>query len=315
MDLPAKSASRSHSTSQALNDQTLVLPDGRHLGFAEYGSPTGYPLIFLHGFPSSRLEASGIEQLTRRRDLRIISPDRPGFGLSTPQLNRRIMDWPADVEALTHHLGISRFALLGGSGGGPYALACAHTLPHEMLSAVGIIAGAPPWQAGTQDLPMIARVTDLFAKYWPTGMRLVTDGLIGMLKWFVATGTGSRYIDKWLLSIESKGETTKPIEERKRQLLRLAFEAFAQGGEGFVHETQLLTDNWGFRFEDVNYDRIQVWHGKKDTNSPIRMIRYMTERLPHAVLQEFDDTHFTMHQHMDEILSELIPEQAKCKVA
>ncbi|OQE37547.1 hypothetical protein PENNAL_c0794G03227, partial [Penicillium nalgiovense] len=75
------------------------------------------------------------------RRIRVIAPERPGFGLSTVQPNRRIMDWPADVQALAHYLSLSRFAVMGGSGGGPYALACARMLPQDMMSAVGIFAG------------------------------------------------------------------------------------------------------------------------------------------------------------------------------
>jgi hypothetical protein len=75
-----------------------------------------------------------------------------------------------------------------------------------------------------------------------------------------------------------------------------------------VHEAQLLTsDDWGFKFEDVNYNKIQVWHGTHDVNAPIRMIRYMVDRLPHAVLAESDGTHFTMRLHLEKVLSELVP--------
>ncbi|KAJ5481684.1 hypothetical protein N7475_000496 [Penicillium sp. IBT 31633x] len=88
------------------------------------------------------LRASAIESLFHPLGIRVIAPERPGFGLSTVQPNRRIMGWPADIQALARHLSLSRFAILGGSGGGPYALACAQGLPQDMMSAVGVIAGA-----------------------------------------------------------------------------------------------------------------------------------------------------------------------------
>lgn len=78
----------------------------------------------------------------------MIAPDRPGFGLSTFDARRRIADWPDDVRALAAHLGIARFAILGGSGGAPYALACARALPADMVSAVGLYAAAAPWREG-----------------------------------------------------------------------------------------------------------------------------------------------------------------------
>lgn len=126
------------------SSQSLVLPDGRLLGYAEFGHPTGSPLLYFHGFPMSRLEGWMTDKVARRQHIRVISVDRPGYGLSTFQPHRRITDWPADVQALASQLDISRFAVLGMSGGGPYALACAHSLPQEMLSAVGVMCGAPP---------------------------------------------------------------------------------------------------------------------------------------------------------------------------
>jgi pimeloyl-ACP methyl ester carboxylesterase len=80
--------------------------------------------------------------------VRVIAPERPGFGLSTFDETHRVSDWPSSIRALAAHLGIDRFAVLGGSGGAPYALACAHALPADMISAVGLLAPAAPWIEG-----------------------------------------------------------------------------------------------------------------------------------------------------------------------
>lgn len=126
----------------------MRLSDGRTLGYAEYGCETGYPLVFMHGYPQCHLGASTLDHIFRQHRIRVIAPERPGFGLSTGQSDRHIMDWPADVQALAHHLSLSRFAIIGGSGGGPYALACARMLPQDIMSAVGIFVGAGDWRAG-----------------------------------------------------------------------------------------------------------------------------------------------------------------------
>ena len=112
----------------AENHKQFTLPDGRSLGYAAYGDPQGKPLFFFHGFPSSRLEAQFTEGVAGRLGARIIAIDRPGFGRSDFKKERRIRDWPDDVLALADALGIDRFAVLGVSGGGPYAAACAHVL-------------------------------------------------------------------------------------------------------------------------------------------------------------------------------------------
>lgn len=331
------------STAAAERDsQTFHLPDGRVLGYAEYGSLSGTPLFFFHGFPSSRLEARGLDQIARKRNIRVIAPDRPGFGLSTFCPHRRITDWPADVQALARHLNLGaappsllspesdsyhpRFAVLGGSGGGPYALACAYALPQETLSAVGILAGAPPWVEGMapKQMPWYSWVTFWLAQHWPGGCRWLTDGLVGMLRWGLNTRFATRWLDELMVKIkrqhhqhEHEEEGTSlidtvadsSIDEMRKRALRTAFEAFAQGAEGFVQEAQLLPQpDWGFPFEDVTYDQIQMWHGTQDKNAPVSLIRYMAERLPHCVLREFEGaTHFTIHRHLEEIVSELIP--------
>lgn len=295
---------RSYSTR---TNQTLTLPDTRTLSYAEYGIPTGTPLLYLHGFPSSRLEASAFDPIARRRNLRIIAPDRPGYGLSTCHPGRQIPDYPADVLSLADHLNLPRFAVLGGSGGGPYALACAHSLPDERLSGVGVLAGAGPWSAGMQYVSITRRLTSLGATYTPVALRLVLDGLVNTLRWAVTTGPATRWIDGWLEKQSSTEKGTLSIEERRQMLLDVTFEAFVQGSSATVQEAVLLSHDWGFKFEDVLYDKVRIWHGVRDTNAPIEMIRYMAGRMPYCVLTEFDDTHYTVARHIDRILEELVP--------
>ena len=308
----APSALLSTNIESNTTDQTFTLSDGRVLGYAEYGVSNGSPLLFFHGFPSSRLEASGLDRILRRRNLRVIAPDRPGFGLSSFQANRRITDWPADVKELTQHLGIQRFTILGGSGGGPYTLACAHLLPRDTLSAVGLMAPAGPWESGTQDVPWSSWLTAVAAAYVPSGLTVAADGLVWLAKRLVQRDFVTKRIEAWLKSLEKEAdeEEDSTVEERRERLLRIAFEGFAQGAQGMVQEAQLLTTDWGFKLEDVQYDRIQIWHGTQDQQSPIRMVRYIAERLPHADLHEFDGIdHFKMGNHFEEILSELVPEE------
>ncbi|KAL9125260.1 MAG: hypothetical protein Q9217_005508 [Psora testacea] len=321
------------STSTARDTQTVTLPDRRTLSYAEYGPATGYPVLYFHGYPSSRLEAGPVAYLAARRGLRLIAPDRPGFGLSTFQPGRKITSWPADVSLLASHLGLTRFAVLGGSGGGPYALACAQALPHTQMSAVGVLAGAPPWEAGTKEVLWSAWLVAVAANYAPGALRVVADAVVGGLRWVVETEWFKGRMDRWLEGVKEKEderrkekggsaekrerersaeedeEQSLTTENQRERLLRLLFEAFAQGAAASVQEAQLLTQSWGFRFEDVDYDRIQIWHGTHDVNAPVRMIRWMAARLPHCELREFDHTHFTLVDQLEEILAQLVPDE------
>lgn len=309
--------------------QTLTLPDGRELGYAEWGHPEGYPLLFFHGFPTSRLEGWPADKLGIRHRIRVIALDRPGFGLSTFQPRRRITDWPTDVVDFTHSMGLKRFAVMGLSGGGPYALACAHRLPKEMLLAVGVFAGAPPWEAGSHNMALYRRISAIAAMHAPGAFGAFSDALVGLARWLATSGPATKRIDLWLESEQQKrkksaahsdgvehqdGHKATADEdgelstlERRELLLCGLLDGFAQGSRAMVQEARLLSEpDWGFRFEDISYDPIHIWHGTNDVSAPFSMIQYMAKRLPHSALYECEgDTHFTMTRHLEEALVKL----------
>ena len=120
-----------------------VLADGRDLGWLELGDPAGMPVFAFHGTPGSRLQLAIDDAPIRATGLRLICPDRPGYGLSTFQPGRRLVDWPGDVVSLADHLGIERFAVMGISGGGPHSAVCAARLGDRVDSAA-IVSGVGP---------------------------------------------------------------------------------------------------------------------------------------------------------------------------
>ena len=124
-------------------DEQVRLPDGRRLGFGDYGDPAGDPVLFFHGWPSSRYQGKLLHDLAAQRGLRVIAPDRPGVGLSDPLPGRGFASWPGDVAGLADALGIGRFKIYGISGGGPYTLATSAALPERVIAAA-VDCGAPP---------------------------------------------------------------------------------------------------------------------------------------------------------------------------
>ncbi|MFF0148154.1 alpha/beta fold hydrolase [Amycolatopsis sulphurea] len=101
------------------------LADGREVAWGEFGDPTSPVVFWLHGLGNCRVSGKGMHALASDAGVRIIAPDRPGIGLSSPQPGRRILDYPADLTALADHFGLEQYQVLGISGGGPFALACA----------------------------------------------------------------------------------------------------------------------------------------------------------------------------------------------
>lgn len=122
------------------------------------------------------------------------------------------------------------------------------------------MAGAGPWEAGKQHVDFTRRVLYFAAKNAPTPLRVFTDALVATIKKLVATQMVTRRIDAWLDTVTQKDEAQLTVEERREHLLRMVFDGFAQGAKGAVHETRLLVENWGFKFEDVDFDKIQLWY-------------------------------------------------------
>jgi pimeloyl-ACP methyl ester carboxylesterase len=125
--------------------QRMQLSGGRTLVFDEYGTTDGFPIVYMHGTPGSRKEwlLFGTDNMVGMARVRLIVPDRPGIGLSQIQPGRMITDWADDIRQLADHLRITRFSVLGISGGCSYALVCAASMPERVVS-VGIVSGIGP---------------------------------------------------------------------------------------------------------------------------------------------------------------------------
>ena len=121
------------------------LPDGRQLCYAEYGDPSGKPIFAFHGNPNARLLWGLMPGSPFLPNIRIIAPDRPGFGRTNfVQGVTTVENWPNDVVALADALDIEKFVIFAPSGGGPFGLSCAWQIP-ERLTAVGIFASVGPF--------------------------------------------------------------------------------------------------------------------------------------------------------------------------
>ena len=283
-------------------DHTLVLPDGRRMGYAVFGDPQGHPVVYAHGFPASRLEAGLYEAAARRVGAAIIAPDRPGLGLSASQAGRRIVDWAADVAHLIATLGLPRVSLLGGSGGCPFALACARRL-RERLVRVATVAGLAPSvdRALVRDMSFAARAGFALARQAPGAFGALYGGIGSVV---------ARYPDVLFLLNPATGPDLAVLEDRGvRDLLRASTrEAFRAGTAGPLHELRLLSQPWGFEPEAVSA-RVAVWHGQEDGIVPSEMGRHLAARMPAAELRLLPgEGHISLPvRHCEEILRDLLP--------
>ncbi len=291
--------------SPATFDKTIRLPDGRSLGYAACGNPEGKPVFLFHGWPGSRLEAKLVEKEAARAGIRIICVDRPGMGLSDFQPGRQLLDWTDDVVALADALGIERFAVVGGSGGGPYAAVCAHRIP-DLLTACGIAAGMGPIGLGTKGMNASNRALFFVAQRLPWLLRPML--WLSMGRHIQDSEKAERLISKMMQELPEPDREVFEKSEFKDFFLEDVRESFRQGTKGPAYEGRLYGRPWGFRLEDITFDNVYLWHGELDENVPVSMGRAMAEAIPKCQARFYpNDAHMSMSiNHAKEIMTTLL---------
>jgi pimeloyl-ACP methyl ester carboxylesterase len=283
----------------------ITLSDGRALGFDDFGDPDGMPVLFFHGFGSSRVVRHPDDSIADQLGARVIAVDRPGIGISTRQANRRVTDLPRDIAELLDVLGIERCAVVAWSGGGPYALACAWQMP-ERISVVGLISSPAPLSGAPGSTGYTwrrHRAMSRTADHAP---------------WVIA-------LAMWQWSRQQKSDPQKQLDEAisgmveaDRQILgdpalravmiANASEMYRQGNGGVYDEALCLARPFGFPIDGVTTP-VRIWHGAQDQVVPVGMGKYLEHVLPDAVATFYPhEGHHFVYERWREILGVLLTE-------
>jgi pimeloyl-ACP methyl ester carboxylesterase len=287
--------------------RVMDLPDGRELAWIELGDTKDPAVFVFHGTPGSRLQVSFDELAINAARVRFIAVDRPGFGHSAFQRVRRLADWASDISCLADHLHIDRFSVVGISGGGPHAAACARFLP-DRVSGAGIVSGVGPLaEPGSEDemmafnrlvtrlarqshylvYPLFAFSTSLFRR-WPEMSIRATSGQLSSsdIEIMSRPEVRSAYIDSY-----RRAPTTSALAAAQD------FSLFARG--------------WGFRLEDITLP-VHVWHGDDDRNVPISHGHLQAERIPGARMHDCPgEGHLLGLDRLEEILRTVSAEDTR----
>ena len=286
-------------------NRTLILEDGRKLGFAEYGVPTGHPVFHFHGSGGSRLEHPSPETILTNLNIRFISVDRPGNGLSDFQAGRCIIDWAKDIVQLADHLGIERFYVDGHSAGGPHALACAHQLPGRVIAGAAISSVAPMSRPGAYEgMPILNQILARSARYIPLITRMIRWMMRNML-----LGNFEKASKQLMASIPDSDKAVLYNSQHIENFVCAVREGFRSGSRGVAQDDTLINRDWGFDLACVK-PRIDIWHGEADVNVPIGAAKYLHNILPHTHTTFFpNEGHFFILKYWGKILSALVYEQ------
>lgn len=219
--------SEGHAIAKTKREQTMKLPDGRLLGFAEYGAPEGDPVFLLHGTPGSHLWFAEDDPIAHEHGLRLIAVDRPGYGLSDPKKGRKILDFPADVAALADHLKLEKFAVLGTSGGSVYAAACGYALP-ERVQKVVMVSAVAPFENGKPPKEMCAQNRTAF--FLSAKLPLVARLMFGYVR-YLMRAKPEQYIQSVRDQVTHLCPSDREIIQREAEFVLLHMkEALRQGG-------------------------------------------------------------------------------------
>ena len=280
---------------------TLKRADGRQLGFAEYGDPDGLVVFGFHGVPGARFMFRPTAVSAKRLGLRVIAPDRPGYGLSEPQPGRQLADWLDDVAALLKHLDIDTFSLVGISGGGPFAtITAAHF--GDRVKALGLVSPMGPVAdlVGSIAMPRLQQRFFLDLPHSDRLMRWGTSGAAAMFR----LAPGAAYD----LAVRTLPPADRAIMQDKRiraHVIADVQESLTFGGAGSRADLAIFSQPWGVDYACITARTI-LWQGLDDTIVPISAALALGRMIPGCrVIELAGEGHFWALREVDEILERI----------
>ncbi len=277
--------------------QVVKAADGRRLSAESLGARDGIPVFLLHGTPGGRNGPRPRGIVLYRLGIHLITYDRPGYGGSDPQPGRAVAGAAGDVAAIADFLGIDRFAVVGRSGGGPHALACAAVLTDRVECAAALGSLAPPdaagldWWDGMADSNVRVyqdREANLTAELAERAGRVRSD-------------PESLLRSLWPELVSPDRKVVGDIALR-RIIAETHAEALRESARGWVDDVLALRSPWGFDLSAIKAP-VMLWHGGDDVFSPASHTRWLARQISNSTLDvQSGAAHFTAVEILPRIL-------------
>ena len=254
--------------------QSLLLGNQYQLAWAEYGLPEGEPVFYFHALSGSRLEACPADAIARDLGIRLIVPERPGYGDSDPQENFSLLDWSDVISQLADRLNLSRFSIIGFSAGGLYALACAHKIP-ERIKHVTLVGALAPFETDVMQEHFNATFKPLFelAAADPAAARQVLSQL---------ASSAEALLEVMQSEFPASDNAIFAQTHHRQNCLQNLTLALEQGVSGIVNDLRCIVLARPFELNDIQLD-IDIWHGRDDKNVGFAVAEYLVKVLPNNV--------------------------------
>ncbi len=259
----------------------IAVGDDRQLGFAEFGAPQGRAVFWLHGTPGARRQIPTEARVyAQENNIRLIGVDRPGIGSSTPYQYDTVIAFADDLRTMADTLGIDKMAVVGLSGGGPYALGCGAAMPERVVT-LGVLGGVAPTRGSDAIGGGIAALSPYVAPLLERvglPIRLAAVSLIWMIRpiaepalylYARVSPEGDRRL---LVRPEFKAMFLDDLLNGSRKQLAAPFA-----------DIVVFSRDWGFRLDQVKVP-VHWWHGDRDHIVPFAHGQHVVGRLPDAQL-------------------------------
>jgi pimeloyl-ACP methyl ester carboxylesterase len=260
----------------------IELADGRRLGYAEYGAPTGRPIFWFHGTPGARRQVPpALRRIAGARDFRIVALERPGVGASSRHAYANLRGWAHDVGEIADGFGFERFACVGLSGGGPYVLACAHEHPDRMTAGIvlgGVAPAIGPERARGGIVGQLARVAPFIQLFREP---------IARTAWVLMRAAEPLKSPAFDLYVRFSPPGDRELFA-KPGMKEMFLDDLTRGYRTHLHapvfDAVLFTREWGFSLTNIRVP-ISFWHGDRDHIVLLAHARHLVSLVPGASLR------------------------------
>lgn len=253
--------------------------DGRLLVAEDWGAPDGVPVLLHHGMPGSRLGTALSDVTERYPDIRFFAYDRPGYGDSDRSPGRTVADAAADSAAVADALGVDTFAVVGRSGGGPHALACAALLPERVTGTAALVSLAPWDGAG---LDWFAGMTAHNAEHYALAVRdpAALERRLTPRAAAISSDPG-RLLEELRAELSEADLPVLSDRAVHRVLVDNYREALRTSVYGWLDDSLAFCRPWGFDPGRIA-GRVLLWRGAEDAFSPLGHFRWLAGHITHS---------------------------------
>lgn len=277
---------------------------GRAVDYCLYGQESSRPVVFQYGTPGTRFLSGQLIDAAARAGVQLLVLDRPGYGTSARRPGRRIIDVVDDIGAVVDAIGWHEFAVWGGSGGAPHALACAATFPQRVTACASVVGPAPfdapglDWFAdmsrgNIEEFMLAVRGEEV---YRPLVQQLAEEAVAAVAAGGIQVSSDYQLSDSDLRALQARHGEGNYLDR-----MRITY---IDGVDGWIDDCIAMTHPWGFELEAISVPT-SVWYGPTDVLSPRTHAEHLLAAIPHAARYELDGGHVLRDADLDAIYNSL----------